>query len=148
MASEQEKNKAVILALHEEVWNKGKYGFLTSDVAASFVDHPPKRFIPAADRQNDALREESAALREGFPDFHYQVIQIVAEGDRVVSLGRCTGTHTGTHRNIKPSGGSLDMFGISSYRLKDGKVVERWGILDPVALMRSLASSSGAPGAH
>jgi predicted ester cyclase len=148
MASEQEKNKAIILALHEEVLNKGKYGFLSTAVATDFVDHPPKRLLAAADRRSEALREESAALREGFPDFHYHVIQIVAEGDRVVSLGRLTGTHRGAYRQITPSGGSLDMFGISSYRLKDGKVVERWGILDPAALMRSLASPSGIPRAH
>jgi predicted ester cyclase len=72
----------------------------------------------------------------------------VAEGDRVVYLGRITGTHTGKFFQFEPSGNKVDLLGINDFRMEDGKVVERWGIFDVLGMMRQMGIIPAAPGAH
>ncbi len=148
MGATQEKNKAIILEMYEEVWNKGNYDFIETAVSPDFVDHPPRRFFTVPDRGTESLYEAVTAFRSGFPDFHDQMIQIVAEGDRVVYLGRITGTHTGKFFQFEPSGNKVDLLGINDFRMEGGKVVERWGIFDILGMMRQMGIIPAAPGAH
>ncbi len=148
MATEQEKNKALVLQMYEEVWNKGNLDFINFAVSPEFVDHPPKRFFEVPRRGRESLYEAAVAFRGGFPDFHDEMIQIVAEGDKVMYLGRITGTHTGNFFQFTPTGNKVSVLGINDFRLKDGKVVERWGIFDVLGMMRQMGIIPAAPGAH
>jgi predicted ester cyclase len=148
MGATQEKNKALILEMYEEVWNKGNYDFIETAVSPDFLDHPPRRFFTVPDRGRESLFEAATAFRGGFPDFHDTMIQIVAEGDRVVYLGRITGTHKGKFFQFEPSGNKVEVLGINDFRLEGGKVVERWGIFDVLGMMRQMGIIPAAPGAH
>jgi predicted ester cyclase len=148
MAAEQDSNKAIILKMYEEVWNKGNYDYIETAVSPDFVDHPPKRFFTVVDRGREALYEAATVFRSGFPDFHDEMIQIVAEGDRVVYLGRISGTHTGKYFQFAPTGSKVDIMGINDFRMQSGVVVERWGIFDTLGMMRQMGIIPAAPGAH
>jgi predicted ester cyclase len=73
------------------------------------------------------------------------MLNIVAEDDRVIYLGRITGTHTGSFFQYGPTGNKVDVFGINDFRLRDGKVIERWGIFDVLGMMRQMGIG---PGGH
>ena len=148
MATEQENNKALVLEMYEEVWNKGHYDYIENVVSPDFIDHPPKRFFTVPDRGREALYEAALAFRSGFPDFHDENIEIVAEGDRVVYLGRITGTHTAKFFQFGPTGNAVNILGINDFRMRDGKIIERWGIFDVLAMMRQMGIIPAAPGAH
>jgi predicted ester cyclase len=52
----------------------------------------------------EAARRWIGPFRESFPDFHMEVEDVIAEGDRVVGYFKCSGTHRGEWRGIAPSG--------------------------------------------
>ena|ERR1700704_5170079 len=64
---------------------------------------------------------------------------IIAEGDKVVIRWTCTGTHHGTFRGNRADGNRLAFSGMNIYRLRDGKVVERWGVEDGLACCNNSA---------
>jgi predicted ester cyclase len=46
-------------------------------------------------------------FREAFPDFRMEIVDLVAEGDRVAAHFRCSGTHRGAWRGVEPTGPPL-----------------------------------------
>jgi hypothetical protein len=44
------------------------------------------------------------AFRESFPDFRMELVDVIAEGDKVVGHFRCSGTHDGEWRGHAPTG--------------------------------------------
>ena len=62
----------------------------------------------------------------------------IAEGDKVVSRGVMTGTHTGEWKGIPPTGNKINYSFIFIERVKEGKLVERWTNSDLLGLLRQL----------
>src|SRR5437764_457008 len=77
----------------------------------------------------DGVRESVAIYRALFPDLRIEVVDQVAEGDRVASRWRMRGTHRGR---------VVELGGITISRLEDGKIVEDWGYTDSLDLLRGL----------
>jgi predicted ester cyclase len=63
---------------------------------------------------------------------------IVAEGDLVAVRGTWRGTHRGAFRGIKPAGAKVEFSGMVFWRVHDGKIRERWGLVDTTTLMQQL----------
>jgi predicted ester cyclase len=72
------------------------------------------------------------------PDYHMDIVEMVAAGDAVVI--RCT--LTGTHREV---GVRNEIAHIRWYTLRDGKIVQQWATRDDYGMMRQLGRSSSAP---
>lgn len=70
-----------------------------------------------------------------FPDYHLDIVDMVAAGDAVVV--RCN--VTGTHREI---GTRSELSHINWFTLRDGKIVQRWATRDDVAMMQQLERTS------
>lgn len=149
MATEIERrNKALVLQMYEEVWNKGNLDFINVAVSPSFKDHPPTRFFAVPIRGREALYEAATHFRGAMPDFHDQMIQCAAEGDRVFYLGRITGTHTAPFFQFQATGNKINVLGINGFRLEDGVIVERWGIFDVMGMMQQMGVIPTGPGGH
>jgi predicted ester cyclase len=73
-----------------------------------------------------------------FPDEQTRFEDQIAEGDKVVSRMRSTATHTGDFQGIPPTGKQIKITGIWIDRIGDGKIVERWGVVDQMGLMQQL----------
>lgn len=145
MAIEQERNKALILQVQEEIWNKGNLEIIQSAVDPNFQDHPTRRAWDVPAQGRDAMTQAAGALRKGMPDYHSEPMEIVAEGDRVVILSRITGTQTGELFNLPATGKSFSVTEISEFRVVNGKILERWGLVDMVGMMMQLGH---VPGGH
>ena len=94
--------------------------------------------MPALNR--DAFKQVGAAFRQGFPDMVLQVVDQIAEGDRVVTHIASTGTHTGTFQGVPASGRPIHIEGVFIERYRDGRVVERWDQLDALGLMQQIGA--------
>ena len=138
VGQEQRSNKELVLRMYDEVWNQGNLQFIDEVVSQDFVDNPPKRFFEVPTRGRESLREAAGAFRGAMPDFHDQMIQCLAEGDRVMYLGRITGTNSGNFFQYPPSGNPVNILGINEFRLANGKIVERWGIFDVLGMMQQM----------
>jgi hypothetical protein len=134
-----EENKEVIRKV-EAAWNAGKVDELDQYFAADFHPHSTPPGMPAA--------LETAKMAHGmgmnaFPDRKIENLDMVAEGDKVFLRNRITGTNKGGAFWLgvpEGNGKSIDFESWSVYRLKDGKVVEHWGLNDGMLGMIQLGS--------
>ena len=62
-------------------------------------------------------------FRESFPDFRMEVVDVIAEGDKVVGYFKCSGTHQGEWRGHPPTGQRFEgVDEVYVFRVEDGKL--------------------------
>ncbi len=83
------------------------------------------------------MKEDFNFLYRAFPDYRLVIEDMVADEDKVWLRMKCTGTSKGGFMG-PPNGKSFNVTVMDMIRLKDGKVVEHWGVPDRFALMMQL----------
>jgi predicted ester cyclase len=83
-----EENKAVVRRLIAEVLNGGRLEVIDELYAPTLA--------PAA-------RRWIAPFRASFPDVHMEIVELIAEGDKVVGRFTCSATHLGERPGGCPS---------------------------------------------
>jgi predicted ester cyclase len=82
-----------------------------------------------------------------FPDWHMEVQEIIAEGDVVFVHSKVSGTHRGIGKlsvnggmliGIQPTGKRFEVSAIHRYKLREGKLVEGFGVRDDLSMMQQL----------
>jgi len=131
-ASDPEANKQLYRHLMEEVWSKRQPAALERFVSGDFVEHNPN--VPA---DLEGRKRFVAALLAGFSDYRAEVQELIAEGDIVVARVRWTGTQDGPFLSRPATGNRLSFSTADFYRVKDGKFVEHWDVVD--SLPRAIA---------
>ena len=132
-----EENKALARRVVEEVWNQGDVGVVDETFAPDYREHNPR---PGQDVGIDGYKGGVAMMRSAFPDLHLDLQDIVAEGDRVAIRYTLHGTHDGELIGLAPSGKRVSSDGMVSARVKDGRIVERWGVQDMVTLLQQIGA--------
>jgi steroid delta-isomerase-like uncharacterized protein len=130
-----EQNKTVVREFIEALFTKGDLTAVDTYLADDFVNHEPV-FGTSADREG--MRAGGAMIRAGFPDWHSDQEMLVGEDDVVVEKFTASGTHRGELLGVPPTGRTVAVPGINIFRIRDGRIVERWGRLDELGLMRQL----------
>jgi steroid delta-isomerase-like uncharacterized protein len=129
-------NKAIVTDFIGALFTKGDPGAVDDYLAEDFVNHDPP-FGATADREG--MRTAGMMFRSVFPDWRSDLHLLVAEDDIVVEMFTATGTHTGTEiMGVASSGHTVTLPGINIFRLRDGRIVERWGRLDDLGLLTQL----------
>jgi predicted ester cyclase len=121
-----QENKALVRREQEELWNH-----------TGNLDAAQELFVPD---HVEAVKQEAADFREGFPDVVSTVEDLIAEGDKVVARWRCRATHRGEYMGIAPTGKEVEFTGISIYRIEAGKIAESWNVEDKLSLMRQIGA--------
>ena len=133
-----DENKALVRREIEELFNQGGNLDVAEEVyAPDFVGHDPT--MPEAIHGIEGARQFAAGMRSAFPDLTCTIEDQVAEGDKVVTRWRASGTHQGETEGLgSPTGNRMEMTGISIERLSEGKVVESWDNYDAMGMMQQL----------
>jgi predicted ester cyclase len=129
-----EENKAVIRTF-VEAWNSGdleRLGELMDEKCALTVGGQTFACGPSV------TREIAAHWRNGFPDYHFHLEDLIAEGDKVVARMPFTGTQTGPVLDIPPTGRNVRVSEIVIFRVVAGKIVEAWEEYDEIGMRRQL----------
>lgn len=129
-----EENKQIIRRVFEEFTNQQKVDLAEELFSADFLDHgaPPERSgIPG-------VKESMRLMVVAFPDLHYTIEDIRAEGDRVHVRGTIGGTHLGSYQGGPPTGKRVEWTGMDDFRIENGKIVERWTQRDNISKLRQL----------
>ena len=122
--SEQERNKAVVRRLVDEVLNGGRLDVI-DELYASELAAEARAWI--------------APFLASFPDTRMEIIDLVAEGDRVAARFVCSGTHTGEWLGHAPTGRRFERIDEAGfYRFRDGRIVESWGVEDTLRRQEQL----------
>ena len=129
-----EENKAVVRRYIEE-WNKQNPAGIEELVAPDWVAHgTPPGFSPDL----AGLKQAFPAFFTAFPDLHYTVEDLIAEGDKVVARVTLRGTHQGDFMGIPPTGKQVSVTGIGIDRIENDKFVESWGDADTLGFLQQL----------
>jgi steroid delta-isomerase-like uncharacterized protein len=131
-----EANKAIVRRLFDDVWNAGRTDSIAELYAEDYVaDYRP--YAPLR-RGRDGIRDMVQRAWATYPDYHEELIEMIAEGDKVVARFLITGTQSGALGPIPPSGKKVSFEEIVVLTLRDGKVVHQRGIVDNLNLLRQL----------
>jgi len=102
-------------------------------LAPDYVEH-----FPTGDLTLKQLKKGIPEFFNAFPDIHLTIEDMVAEGDKVAVLMTQRGTHKGEYMGIPPTGNRIEMRNTCIVRIANGKLVEWWGTLDGLSMMRQL----------
>jgi predicted ester cyclase len=126
--SEEERNKALARRIFEDLFNRGDESWLDE-----LFGPDATLYSPTLDEPGDAedIKEFVRGLHRGFPDFHAQVEDMIAEKDKVAVRWRTTQqTHNGWYRDLPPTGRKVKMTGVHIFRFADGKLCDTWLEID------------------
>jgi predicted ester cyclase len=118
-------NRDVARMALEQVCARGDMTLAPHCYAEDFVDHVGRLEY----RGLDGVRRSTALYRALFDDLAFDVVDQVAEGDRVASRFVLTGSHRG--RRVR-------LWGLTISRLRDGRIIEDWSAFDSLELLRQL----------
>jgi predicted ester cyclase len=127
LAAPLDRNKRVVERIWDELVNGRRSDALDELVCRNFVDHAP---LPGLAADLEGLRQRLQILHRAFPDFHSTIIDLVAEGDKVVAFVLSEGTHQGDFAGVPATGRRFSMQEIQILRIADGKMVEHWQVAD------------------
>jgi predicted ester cyclase len=119
-----EHNKAIIRRLIEEVLNGGQLEVI-DELYAPELARAARRWI--------------APFRASFPDVHMEILELIAEGEKVVGRFTCSATHQGAWLGHGPTGRRFERVDeVSIFRLRDGRITQVWSLEDTLGRLRQL----------
>ena len=127
-----EANKQLYRDFMEEVWKKRNPSAADRYLAPNFIEHNPNLPPGLAGRKQFA-----AAVMAGFSDYHPEIQEIIAEGDRVVARVLWTGTQDGPFLGRPATGNKVRFSTADFFRVENGKLAEHWDVVD--SLPRAIA---------
>ena len=101
------------------------------------LDHSrPPGIAPGA----EGVRQQFDGFRAAFDGFRAEILDQVAEGDKVVTRKVFRGTHAGAFQGIEPTGAEVEIHVIDIVRVEDGRIVEHWNVGDRLVLLAQLGA--------
>lgn len=131
-----EANKANVRRMIEEAWNRGNLAVVDELLAVDAVDHHD----PDVPSFATHMKEEITKFHRAFPDFHFAIEDMVAEGDKVAFRATISGTHQGEFNGIPPTGRRIAFEHIHITRFVDGKGVDHWAVFDFLGMLQQLGA--------
>ena len=136
-----ESNKTMIREFMERAFNQGDLTAVDTHLAPTAVDHQS----PINTNFCTHLKQMIMGLRTAFPDLHFDLEEVVAEGDIVAFRSTMTGTHHGPfrfgpHPPLPPTGRSIKVAHMHFVRVVEGKGHDLWHLWDTPAMMQQLGA--------
>lgn len=137
MTQQEQENEALIRRWVEEVWNQKRPEVIEELCAPDVRAHgmgPNGTVLQGP----GAFRGAYDAFTEAFPDVQIAIDQLVAGGDLVSCHLTCRGTHKGHSLGVPPSGRSVTFPVMTMARIREGRIIEGWNVLDLLTVMQQV----------
>src|SRR5215210_4552079 len=135
-----EEYKAKVRRFLEEGFGQGKTELVDEVLHSDFVCYDPNSEAGEV-RGADTIKQEIEWFRSAVPDLTYTVEDQIAEGDKVVTRYKASGTHQGEFFGVPGTGNRIEMSGINIDRFDEsGKLVEEWAEYDLLGAMKQLGA--------
>jgi predicted ester cyclase len=119
-----EANKAVVGRLVAEVFNGGRLEVIDELYAPELAEDAKRWITP---------------FRASFPDVHIDIVELIAEGDKVVARFTCSATHQSDWLGHAPTGRRFERIDeVWILRFRDGKIVHVWSLEDTLGRLQQL----------
>ncbi len=134
-------NAAIVRGFVDEVITKGNIAAAGEYFWEDMVEQVP---MPGQGPGLSGLQDVIRAMRTGFPDIVFSIVEQIAEKDKVASRFEWTGTHKGEFLGIPATGRPVRVWGIVIDRLEDGRIKDTRIIMDTLGMMGQLGVLPGA----
>jgi predicted ester cyclase len=144
MSQEQNKDliRRYIEAIDQHDPDSDDWSVLDDYIAEDFVAHNPP--VPGVTLDRDGMKQAAEIFRVATPGDHEITMQ-VAEGDLVVSYIVGRGVHAGELMGIPATHKEVETAGIAIHRVRDGKIVEYWSVVDVVRILQQVGIVPAPP---
>ncbi len=132
-----EQNKAIVRR-YREAHNTNHLDRLNEVLAPRFIAHEMLPNVPQTLLGAKMIHQGNLAV---FPDQYVRTDDLLAEGDKVVERWTLTTTHSGAPfpiGNVPASGKRIQVTGITTYRIVEGKIVETWANMDFLGVLQQI----------
>jgi steroid delta-isomerase-like uncharacterized protein len=120
--------------LIHEALNGKDYSVLPDLLHEEYVYRTPGEELLGAESLQGLFMMYHAAL----PDLSVRIDDMFGDGDRVATAFTLSGTHEGEMMGMPPTGRPVSVHGIIHSRVRDGRIVEEWELVDLAALVEQL----------
>jgi len=136
----EEKRNEEIIRRNLDNLNRGDLKAFLQDFAEDV-----KNFNVAMGREG--IRRGVEDIVTTFPDWRMEIVEMVAQGDSVVTLLKVSGTHRGVGKlpmnggmlvGVEPTQKHFEVQHIHWYKIRDGKIVEHTATRNDIGMMRQL----------
>jgi predicted ester cyclase len=131
-------NKKIVQRFVTEYQTGNDQQVLRDTVAETLVNHTP--MSPDAAGGGEEVKGIFDMFHAAFEGFTAEIVDQLAEGDKVMTYKTFSGTHTGEFMGIPPTGKHVRFDVMDIIRLADGRFVEHWGLVDQAGLLRQLGA--------
>jgi predicted ester cyclase len=132
-------NKALVRRFFAalDVNSDPSWSVLDEFVAEDFVSRTPP--LPGVTSDRAGLKQAAEIFRVATPGTHEILLQ-VAEEDLVVTHVVGRGVHAGELLGIPASNQPVEAAGIAIHRVRDGKIIEHWGVTDVARILQQIGA--------
>lgn len=128
--------KAIAHRMYEEAVNGGNIDLFDEILAEDFVEHEEP--MPGMPPTRDTVKQFLTAVRNGFPDFHMAVEDMLQEGNKIAARIIMTGTHLGEFMGIPATGNKVEVQTIDFLEFRGDQMIAHWGVTDTATMMQQL----------
>jgi steroid delta-isomerase-like uncharacterized protein len=114
------------------------------DTYLQFIDDSyvaESEIYPAPVHGKGGARQSMQTMLQAFPDIHFEIEQMLASGDHVVSRVLVTGTHQGNFAGIPPTGRQVSWRMCNVVEIRDGRAIRNRIYGEYLSLVRQLGAS-------
>jgi len=143
----ESENERLVRRFIEEVWNQRKLDIAPELIARDCQTHQLRSgaALTSVPRGPAAIKTHVAEWLGGFPDLRFTIEQIFSADDRVFTQSVMEGTHTGTWLEIPPTNKRVTIRMMTVHRIKNGRIVEDWVLVESLGLFQQLGLIATTP---
>jgi predicted ester cyclase len=128
--------ESVVLRLIGEGFNQGKLGVCDELVDPSLVEH--QNYGPGHAPGAEGVKAVIASLHRAYSDFHLEIEHLSVDGELVWLHMKGGGTNDGSFMGNPPTGRKMQIDVFDLLRVRDGRLVEHWGVPDRLGALFQL----------
>ena len=130
-------NRTAARRISFELFAGGNLALMDELTTPDFVNHGQTPGVPDA-QGRASLANAIQRIRAAFPDFRYELVHEVVEGDMVVHHLAASGTQTGPFAGAAASGRAAKWREVHVMRFAAGRMAEQWGVVDRLSALQQL----------
>lgn len=108
---------------YKDLWNERAYSKIPEIVSKSFVLYDET--APGGEVQGpDGLEVWMRQFTSAFPDFHVEILDVLADEETVMAEATYTMTHEGEFDGLQPTEREVELRSMAKFVVEDGKITE------------------------
>lgn len=137
-----EQNKKTVRRFNKEFLEQGKLESFHELVSTDVINHSAP--AGSSNGRDGMLYFLQEILRRGFPNMTVEILDQIAEDDKVTTRKVIRATHLGEFMGVPATTKEVIINVIDIIRLRDGKYIEHWGMSNLVDIVAELTKNQNA----